>query len=110
MIEASTIIAPMPSRVIACLAKQAAIKAVKHELKARRVQVWNMLPKDIAQLAEEYIAEHRDELFAQAWERVRTSRELLRLYEKEHREWLRRLARHCSKNARSLNSNANAGA
>ena len=44
-------------------------------------------------MTQQYLAEHRAELFAQTWERVQRSSELWELYEKEQRKRQRELER-----------------
>jgi hypothetical protein len=91
--EASTIIAPGPSRVIAVLARQRAIAAVKRQIQAQGRKVSQFKHREIDAMAEDYVVAHRQRLIAEAWEIVRSSAELLRFYEKEQRErqrWLER--------------------
>jgi hypothetical protein len=99
MIEANSILAPAPSRVIAVFARQAAINAVKRQIQDQGRKVSQFKKREIDLLAEEYIVAHRAELLARTWEIVRTDRELLRFYEKEQRErqrWLERNSKHLS--------------
>jgi hypothetical protein len=44
---------------VATLARQAAIKAVKHRLRADAIKPYSLSAKDIAVLADKYLAEHR---------------------------------------------------
>lgn len=59
MDEAIQNIPLQPSAVIATLAKQAAIKAVKRQLQAQGIKLTNMSHREIVILAEEYLAQHR---------------------------------------------------
>jgi hypothetical protein len=64
-----------PSYAIAILARQAAIKAVKADLWARGAKLSYIAPKEIRIIANEYLAEHRAELVAQATEKWRAMTE-----------------------------------
>ena len=66
------------SFVIAVLAKQAAIKAVKQDMQSRGVKLSYVSPKDIRIVAQEYLTAH-PELLAQAAELIETSPALSRL-------------------------------
>ena len=80
---------------VAVLARQAAIKATKAELRAKGLKLSNFTHRDIVVLAEEYLAEHREELVAEAiviakrWqaedERRREARRQRRLLERNSR-------------------------
>jgi hypothetical protein len=58
---------------IATLARQAAIKAVKHRLRADGLKLHDFSAKDIAVLADKYLAEHRARLIEDAEEVIATS-------------------------------------
>ena len=60
MDEAIQNISPQPSVVIVTLAKQAAITAVKEQLRQQGLKPAYMAKREIVALAEEYLFEHRD--------------------------------------------------
>jgi hypothetical protein len=51
---------------VACLARQQAIKAVKHQLRARGLKVYSFAHREIIVLANEYAEAHRAELIEEA--------------------------------------------
>ena len=51
---------------VACLAQQQAIKAIKHQLRARGLKVHSFAHREIIVLANEYAQAHRAELIAEA--------------------------------------------
>jgi hypothetical protein len=85
MDEATPILPLQPSRVIAVLARQAAIKAVKRQLQAQGLKPHCIDRKVIYARVDEYIAEHRQALLAQTWARVCSAPELRELYDREQR-------------------------
>ncbi len=89
MDEAIQNIPRQPSAVIATLARQAAIKAVKRQLQAQGIKLTNMSHREIVILAEEYLAQHRQTLLAHAWELVCSAPTLRVLYDQEQRELIR---------------------
>jgi hypothetical protein len=93
MDEAIQNIPPQPSFVIAVLARQAAIKAVKEQLRQQGLKPAYMAKREIVGLAEDYLVEHRRLLLAQAWERVCSAPELRELYDREQRKRQRLLER-----------------
>jgi hypothetical protein len=100
VVEASTIIAPPPSRVIAALAHRRAIKAVKHQIKAKGLRLADFAYRAIVAQAEEYLIEHRTQLIEEAAEMVRGCAELRKMYKREQRErqrWLARNSKHTHK-------------
>jgi hypothetical protein len=86
MVEATRIMPPQPSTVIAVLARQAAIKAVKHQMQRRGPRVTHFPLREIHIAADDYLRDHRDELIAQTWEFARGSPALWAMYEKEQRK------------------------
>ena len=48
------------------LARQAALKAAKHQLQAQGLRVSQFSQRDLVLRAEAYLADHREELFAEA--------------------------------------------
>jgi hypothetical protein len=74
MVEASNTISLYPSTVLAILAGQQAIKAIKAQLKAQGVKPRDTTALSIRLAADEYLAQHREELVAQAAETVRKER------------------------------------
>jgi len=84
---------------VAVLARQAAIKATKAELRAKGLKLSNFTHRDIVVLAEEYLAEHREELVAEAiviaerWQA-----------EDEHRREARRRRRLLERNSKDLHT------
>jgi len=93
MDEAIGILPPQPSAVIVTLARQAAIKAVKEQLRRQGLKPAYMAKREIVGLAEEYLLGHRHALLAQTWERVRSAPELRELYDREQRKRQRLLER-----------------
>jgi len=93
MDEAIGILPPHPSAVIVTLARQAAIKAVKEQLRRQGLKAAYMAKREIVGLAEEYLAHHRQALVAQTWERVCSAPELRELYDREQRKRQRLLER-----------------
>jgi hypothetical protein len=79
-------ILPQPSAVILTLARQAAIKAVKEQLRREGFKSAYMAKREIVTLAAEYLAQHQDVLFAEAWERVCSAPELRELFDREQRK------------------------
>ena len=81
---------------VAVLARQAAIKATKAELRAKGLKLTQFTQKDIVVMAKEYLAAHRDELVAEAtviaeqWhdedERRRDARRQRRLLERNSKD------------------------
>jgi hypothetical protein len=53
-------------RAVMVLAQQAAIKATRRELHARSLKPQYMFPREIAAMADDYLAKHRAELIAEA--------------------------------------------
>ena len=80
---------PAPSLVITVLARQAARNVVKRQLQDRGIRPHHLKRREISVLAEEYLAQHRAELIAQAVENVQSYPPLLKLYEREQRDRLR---------------------
>jgi hypothetical protein len=64
MVDASPII--LPTTVIATLARYEAVKAVKRHLRSLGVKPRDTTARDIRVAADEYLAQHREELIAQA--------------------------------------------
>ncbi len=62
MVEAKPILHPRQSAVIAVLAKQLAIKEVTQYLQARGLNPMRMEARAVRVAADEYLAQHRDEL------------------------------------------------
>jgi hypothetical protein len=93
MVEAPTILPRYPSIVIACLMRNAAREAVKHNIRAQGLKIANFLPKDITRMAEAFVANNRDALLAGALRTIERSPELRRMLEKEQRKWARRIER-----------------
>ena len=85
MAEATQIIGQQRSAVIATLARQAAIKAVKGQLQAQGLKLHHFAQRTIVAAADEYLAEHRQALVEEAAEKVRTSPALRALYDREQR-------------------------
>jgi len=83
--DTSRTIAPQPSHVIAVLAKQTAIRAVKRQLQAQGRKVWHVSRREIEIAANEYIAAIEPNSIAQSWETVRKAPELRTLTEQEER-------------------------
>jgi hypothetical protein len=97
MVEAPNTISLYPSTVIATLARYEAVKAVKRHLRSLGVRPRDTTARDIRIAADQYLAQHREELVARASEIVRGSSELLKLYQREQRDrqrWLERKSRH----------------
>jgi hypothetical protein len=78
--------------VLAILALRQARQEVKRQLKARGERVALMSSREISLLADQYLAEHRAELIAQARAWVMASPELRKLYEQEQRQRQRQQA------------------
>ena len=76
----------LPSAVLAILALRQARQEVKRELKARGEKV-ALTPRHLTLLAEQYLADHRAELIAQAHAWVMANPELRALYEREQRKY-----------------------
>jgi hypothetical protein len=76
MDEACVTISPLSGHVIAVLARQRAVKAVKCRLRAKGLRPWRIPHRAIAAQADEYLAEHRQRLIEQAAEMVHESAEL----------------------------------
>jgi DNA invertase Pin-like site-specific DNA recombinase len=89
MVEATPSIHPQPSAVIGALARQAAIKAIKHRLRAQGRKPNSVTLPELRHQANDYFAEHRAEL--REW--VRSSPSLRELYDKEQRDRQRKLER-----------------
>jgi len=93
MVEASPILASTPSTVITTLARYRAMRTVKRQLQARGLKLRNFTAAALRVQANEYLAEHRAALLAEATEMVRDCAELRKLYDREQRErqrWLER--------------------
>jgi hypothetical protein len=58
---------------VATLARQAARKAVKHRLRADGIKPHSLSMKEISALADNYLAQHREQLVAEAKRIVATS-------------------------------------
>jgi hypothetical protein len=85
MAQANPSLPPKPNRfACAVLARQAALKAVKHNLAAQGVRVAYMPHRELVAAAEVYLRDH-PELFAEAGETVWTSPELRTLAERAER-------------------------
>ena len=82
-----------PSNVIAALMRSAAREAVKYDIRAEGLKVRDFPAKDITQMAEAFVGNHRDKLLAGALRAIERSPELQRLLEKEQREWAKRIAK-----------------
>ncbi len=108
MAEATPIIHPQPSFVIATLARQSALNAVKKEARAKGLKVSHFAVRELSIMAQEYIAQHRQALIAETWEPVQSAPELRALYEKEERARLRQLERN-SQHSHSAGSPAAQG-
>jgi len=93
MDEAIGILPPHPSAVIVTLARQAAIKAVKEQLRRQGLKPGYLAKREIVGLAEDYLAQHRHALLAQTWQRVCSAPELRELYDREQRKRQRLLER-----------------
>ena len=98
--EATPSIHPQPSAVIATLARQAALKAVKAELRAPGRKPNSFTLPELRHQANDYFAEHRAELIAQTWEWVRSSPSLRELYDREQHD-RQRAWRSCRVRARA---------
>ena len=81
MDEATPTIAPQHSAVIAVLARQSAIKAVKEQLRRQGLKPAHIAKREIVAIAEDYLAQHRQAFLEQTAERVRTSPALRALSE-----------------------------
>ena len=73
--------------------RNAAREAVKYNIRAEGLKVRDFPAKDITQMAEAFVGNHRDKLLAGALRAIERSPELQRLLEKEQREWAKRIAR-----------------
>ncbi len=93
MIEARPSLLLQPSAVIGTLTRQAALKAVKHKLRARGLKLRQVACRDLSIMARDYLAQHRQELTEEAAEMLRGSPELQRLYAREQRDRQRQLER-----------------
>jgi hypothetical protein len=100
--EATPSIHPQPSAVIAT-ARQAALKAVKAELRAQGRKPNSFTLPELRHQANDYFAERRAELIAQTWEWVRSSPSLRELYDREQHDRQRKLERN-SKHLHSAKS------
>ena len=58
---------------VAVLARQAAIKAVKRQLQAQGIKPYSLSIREIRALADDYLAEHRERLVADAKQIIATS-------------------------------------
>ena len=85
MDEATRTITPQHSRVIAALARQAAVKEVKRQLQARGRKVAHFAHREIVAAAKLELAAHRQAYLEQTVEWVRKSPELQALYDREQR-------------------------
>jgi hypothetical protein len=74
------------SAVLCILARRAAIKAVKAQLRARGVRLSYISARDIRACADAYLAQHQQKLIAEAMETVRLVPQLRTLYEREQRK------------------------
>jgi Resolvase, N terminal domain len=100
------------SAIVATLSKQSAIKAIKEEIRAKGGKVSELSRACIEAPADAYAAAHRDELAAEARIKITTSSELLKMYEKEQREFAKisnsaQSKEHCS-NSEILERNSGA--
>lgn len=86
MDNATLILSSHPSVVIAVLAGQAAIKAVKRQLQAKGLKPHCVERKIIYAAVDEYVTLHRQELIEEAAETVCKVPELRTLYEREQRD------------------------
>jgi hypothetical protein len=86
MDEAIRSIPLQPRDVIVTLAKQAAIKAVKRELRAQGIELYQFAQREIVAMAREYLVRHRQRLVEEAAETVRKVPELRTLHEREQRD------------------------
>jgi hypothetical protein len=84
MAEAINIVPP--SAVIATLARQSAIKAIKERLRAQGVKLSHVSARDIGFWADAYIEANRQVLVEQAIEIVNKSPTFRKFYEREQRE------------------------
>jgi hypothetical protein len=75
-----------PSAVITTAAMYRARQQIKSQLKARGEKVALLPARHLTLLAEQYLADHRAELIAQAWAWIMASPELRALYEREQRK------------------------
>jgi hypothetical protein len=69
------------SAVLCILARRAAIKAVKADFQARGKRLSYISARDIRACADAYLANHQQELFAEAMETVQLGPEIRTLYE-----------------------------
>ena len=81
MDEATPTIALQHSAVIAVLARQSAIKAVKEQLRRQGLKPAHIAKREIVAIAEDYLAQRRQAFLEQTAERVRTSPALRALSE-----------------------------
>jgi Resolvase, N terminal domain len=93
-----------PSAVIVGLARQAALKAVKQELRDLGRRLSRFTARDLKMMANDYLAQHREALIAETWQRLQSSSTLRAFYEREERDHQRQLKRnlkdlHSSKTA-----------
>jgi HEPN domain-containing protein len=58
---------------VATLARQAARKAVKRQLQAQGIKPYSLSVKEIRALADDYLAQHREQLVAEAKQIIATS-------------------------------------
>jgi hypothetical protein len=102
------------SAIVATLAKQSAIKAIKEEIRAKGGKV-SELSRVIEALADAYSAAHRDELAAQAKITITNCSELRKMYAQEQQRFAKinnsvQSNEHCSDSQISVrNSSAKVG-
>jgi hypothetical protein len=90
-VEAALSLPRYPSTVIACLMRNAAREAVKHNIRAQGHKLSHYAAKDITRTAQEFVTNNRDVLLAGAMRTIERSPELRRMLEKEQREWAKRI-------------------
>jgi hypothetical protein len=93
MVEAALSLPRYPSTVIACLMRNAAREAVKHNIRAQGHKLSHYAAKDITRMAEALVVNNREVLLAGALRTIERSPELRRMLEKEQREWTKRIER-----------------
>ena len=75
-----------PSAVIVGLARQAALKAVKQELRDLGLRLSRFTARDLKIMANDYLAQHREALIAETWQRLQSSPTPRAFYEREERD------------------------
>jgi hypothetical protein len=83
---------PHPSCVISAPARRRAIKEVKAALQRQGRKLSQMPRREMVAIADDYFVQHRQAILEQTWAWVRSSPELLALYEKEQRARAKRSA------------------